>query len=453
MEMREVREQSSDAGEERRVKDEEEGSRRWKRGQEEIDEVTEMEGGRKICYRHIPEDCGHSGDSCSMCLLDRVCVTAPVQGRFCWQDVDQLYACVCVCVRVEPRDSGGFTSDPSTPRQTSDKMRKEGEGRRESRINAEEAKRERKSEERGCKWGRKWSESKDDRRRRRSEGGGEKERSVQIRDERRKTRHECVKMLTERSRKRGIASERVQSGESDTADVQGGLSLSPRRSLRRSTSLPLRSPREADTSLHAFDPLTEGGMNRGVERGERAGKKRAAKGGWAADGHLNARPADLLEERERDTHTTLGRTHKHGCKRFEFGSEWRKASVRRNMKSTSKNVSLLSAPGTEVLACEVSRWPRDVTMQRWWCHGFRSGQGTLTVSRLLPYVSFSAFHRSKLHSLTVRKASSSDSRSKNNRNSRGVRIREAYATLDQLYRRAGTKGMTFFFFLCIAYNR
>lgn len=110
-------------------------------------------------------------------------------------------------------------------------------------------------------------------------GGGEKERSVQIRDERRKTRHECVKMLTERSRKRGIASERVQSGESDTADVQGGLSLSPRRSLRRSTSLPLRSPREADTSLHAFDPLTEGGMNRGVERGERAGKKRAAKGG------------------------------------------------------------------------------------------------------------------------------------------------------------------------------
>lgn len=172
MEMREVREQSSDAGEERRVKDEEEGSRRWKRGQEEIDEVTEMEGGRKICYRHIPEDCGHSGDSCSMCLLDRVCVTEPVQGRFCWQDVDQLYACVCVCVRVEPRDSGGFTSDPSTPRQTSDKMRKEGEGRRESRINAEEAKRERKSEERGCKWGRKWSESKDDRRRRRSEGGG-----------------------------------------------------------------------------------------------------------------------------------------------------------------------------------------------------------------------------------------------------------------------------------------
>lgn len=100
-----------------------------------------------------------------------------------------------------------------------------------------------------------------------------------MRKKKKKTRHECVKMLTERSRKRGIASERVQSGESDTADVQGGLSLSPRRSLRRSTSLPPRSPREADTSLHAFDPLTEGGMNRGVERGERAGKKRAAKGG------------------------------------------------------------------------------------------------------------------------------------------------------------------------------
>lgn len=49
---------------------------------------------------------------------------------------------VCVCVRVELRDSGGFTSDPSTPRQTSNKMRKEGEGRRESWINAEEAKRE-----------------------------------------------------------------------------------------------------------------------------------------------------------------------------------------------------------------------------------------------------------------------------------------------------------------------
>lgn len=194
--------------------------------------------------------------------------------------MDQLYACVCVCVRVEPRDSGGFTSDPSTPRQTSDKMRKEGEGRRESRINAEEAKRERGNLKReAVNEGESGVNLKMTGGEGEARGGGEKERSVQIRDERRKTRHECVKMLTERSRKRGIASERVQSGESDTADVQGGLSLSPRRSLRRSTSLPLRSPREADTSLHAFDPLTEGGMNRGVERGERAGKKRAAKGG------------------------------------------------------------------------------------------------------------------------------------------------------------------------------
>lgn len=55
-----------------------------------------------------------------------------------------------------------------------------------------------------------------------------------LNSQREKTRHECVKMLTERSRKRGIASERVQSGESDTAgemDVQGGLPLPPHVSL------------------------------------------------------------------------------------------------------------------------------------------------------------------------------------------------------------------------------
>lgn len=108
----------------------------------------------------------------------------------------------------------------------------------------------------------------------------------------RKTRHECVKVLTERSEKRGIASESVQSGESDTAgemDVQGGLPLSPCLSVRLSPSL-------SSGGWHfpsSVWPLTEGGMNRGVERGERAGwaeKKRGAKGGWAADGHLNARP-------------------------------------------------------------------------------------------------------------------------------------------------------------------
>lgn len=64
--------------------------------------------------------------------------------------------------------------------------------------------------------------------------------------QREKTRHECVKMLRERSRKRGIPSERVQSGESDTVgetDVQGGLSLpqSPPLSLYLSPSAPTLS--------------------------------------------------------------------------------------------------------------------------------------------------------------------------------------------------------------------
>ena len=79
----------------------------------------------------------------------------------------------------------------------------------------------------------------------------EKERSVQILNTpRAKTRHECVKMLPEWSKKRGISSERVQSGESDTAgetDVQGGLSLPP------------DSPQEADTSLHPSDRSQKGG--------------------------------------------------------------------------------------------------------------------------------------------------------------------------------------------------
>ncbi len=70
-----------------------------------------------------------------------------------------------------------------------------------------------------------------------------REHSVQIlNSQREKTRHECVKMLTERSKKRGIASERVQSGESDTAGENGrtGWSLSPPcLSLGLSTSLPL----------------------------------------------------------------------------------------------------------------------------------------------------------------------------------------------------------------------
>lgn len=59
-----------------------------------------------------------------------------------------------------------------------------------------------------------------------------------LNSQREKTRHECVKMLTEQSKKRGITSERVQSGESDMAgetDIQGGLSCP----LRLFTSLPL----------------------------------------------------------------------------------------------------------------------------------------------------------------------------------------------------------------------
>lgn len=123
-------------------------------------------------------------------------------------------------------------------------------------------------------------------------------------------------MLTERSKKRGIASERVQSGENDT-DVQGGLPLSPSLSLRPSTSLPLSLSSGGWHFPSSVWPLTEGGMNRGVERGERAG--RGAKGGWAADGHLNAR-LPIYWKSGRDGHTNNGWTlaRKHGRKQLEL---------------------------------------------------------------------------------------------------------------------------------------
>lgn len=60
--------------------------------------------------------------------------------------------------------------------------------------------------------------------------GGSVPAALRTRPGERKQRRECVKTLTERSRKRGMENERVQSGESDTAsesDVQGGLPLSP----------------------------------------------------------------------------------------------------------------------------------------------------------------------------------------------------------------------------------
>lgn len=56
-------------------------------------------------------------------------------------------------------------------------------------------------------------------------------------------------------------------------------------------------------------PLTEGGMNGGAERGERAGW--GAKGGWAADGHLNARLPIYWKSRERQTHTETAAGHSH----------------------------------------------------------------------------------------------------------------------------------------------
>lgn len=80
--------------------------------------------------------------------------------------------------------------------------------------------------------------------------------------------------------------ESVQSGENDTG-TQGGPALwTP---LFSSVSSPLR-PSLSSGGWHfpsSVWPLTEGGMNGGVERGERAGWR--VKGGWAADGHLNAR--------------------------------------------------------------------------------------------------------------------------------------------------------------------
>ena len=160
-----------------RVKDEEEGSRRWKRGQEEIDEVTEMEGGRKICYRHIPEDCGHSGDSCSVCLLDRVCVTGPVQFRE--GSADKTWTnCTHVCqgwtagqrrVHLWP-----FNSSPDIRQ---DEERRRGSKRKRDKCGGGEAREAVKEGERGVNLKMTGGEG---------EAREEKERSVQIRDERRK---------------------------------------------------------------------------------------------------------------------------------------------------------------------------------------------------------------------------------------------------------------------------
>lgn len=69
---------------------------------------------------------------------------------------------------------------------------------------------------------------------------------------------ENVDGAEQKKKKRLIRSERVQSGESDTAGemvIQGGLSLSP---VSPDLSPPL-SPREADTSLHPFDRSQKGG--------------------------------------------------------------------------------------------------------------------------------------------------------------------------------------------------
>lgn len=144
-----------------------------------------------------------------------------------------------------------------------------------------------------------WMNPKDDRRRRK----WKRKRAGQILNlQREKTRREYIKMLTERSKKRGIRSERVQSGESDTAgetDIQGGLPL---------YLAPPLAPQEADTSLHPFDRSQKGGWIeewRGVKERDEWRRKRA-KRGWAADGHLNARPPIYWKSgREGWSHTNM----------------------------------------------------------------------------------------------------------------------------------------------------
>lgn len=70
----------------------------------------------------------------------------------------------------------------------------------------------------------------------------------------------CESVDVAEQEKRGMARERVQSGESDT-ESRGG-----ERTYRVVRPAPPPSPREADTSLHPCDRSQEGGMNGGVER-------------------------------------------------------------------------------------------------------------------------------------------------------------------------------------------
>lgn len=116
--------------------------------------------------------------------------------------------------------------------------------------------------------------------------GGDGSKNKVLHRFRARTRHEYSHQM-ERRRKQGIKMWKRAVRWKWYGHAGWSRSLHSSLSLCLFTSPPLSLPSGGWHFPSSVWPLTEGGMNGSVERGERAGWR--VKGGWAADGHLNAR--------------------------------------------------------------------------------------------------------------------------------------------------------------------
>lgn len=146
-----------------------------------------------------------------------------------------------------------------------------------------------------------------------------------------------------------------------------GWSLSPPLSLYLSPPL---SPREADTSLHPFDRSQKGGWIeewRGVKERDEWRRKRA-KGGWAADGHLNARlPIYWKNGREGWSNINMVKQSVHNAATHLFLVDTCVHKLSSGVETQNCSKTLFFQPGTnrkiEMLVQWASWWPsslRDV---------------------------------------------------------------------------------------------